>query len=698
MAVAGLPFGIEDLRPFVAVRLHEIAPPSAEVPVADRGDPVAELEDALGDFLDAFDVRGDNPYQLSANPRYRGVIPRREPDEKGLALTGIWFRRETAPQWLGARRGDVAVRDFTHHLLLVAVRHPHLAVLGTHATTRDLLSGDLEQGFCGKRQLGFVARQLEQVALERAFVGGSLRTCWLAGVHAPVATKADRKTLVGRDLRYALDPFDDQTFTYTTVVNVLPSSRAGSTPAGHRRNGRGARRDDGDRFAFRVGVAPEHRKVWTLQARDFPHLCDELHLLFDTLERARSETESDNIKFGLDILARPSARVDLAEVRHAYDVDLDLPSPVEAGGELDVGSEWARVRESWRAHGRLEVAQADEESAAFTVRIVFAGEPVQERELVPVQLTDDQIGVQMRGWQGREHHQAVHCFDTLVDVDPEARLVVRYDSGHVVRGGRIFKLGWQEVLFEGWRWAFEPDKGGLRFAADREKPPEGDGGTGLPERKAAYGWQRSLGTGTPGRTPVSLFEYVVRNVDDLFSPEGGDWYLCCDDGPGEVADFVYFEPAVGRLWLVHVKGAGSGGSNRGISVSAYEQVVAQATKNVRFLDVANLEPLLRGGQVKGYPVAACCFRNGVAGPVGNRHDLLAALSGYRRRLLDRRVIVLQPHVRRRAWRNAEQEWLDGVVPSRHNQIHRFLQLRTLLADAEVLCRKVGVRFEVWGEA
>jgi hypothetical protein len=162
-----------------------------------------------------------------------------------------------------------------------------------------------------------------------------------------------------------------------------------------------------------------------------------------------------------------------------------------------------------------------------------------------------------------------------------------------------------------------------------------------------------------------------------------------------VADFVYFEPEADRLFLIHIKAANSAEMSRKISVKAYEEVSSQAVKNLRYLEVPNLMKLLEDGA--SLPIAQACFYNTTVRPYGSRDKLLAALKAYNRRLLEKRVIVFQPHVRKSDWIAACKSWEGKAQPTPRNQINRFLQLRTLLADAEITCRKLGARFETWGE-
>jgi hypothetical protein len=72
----------------------------------------------------------------------------------------------------------------------------------------------------------------------------------------------------------------------------------------------------------------------------------------------------------------------------------------------------------------------------------------------------------------------------------------------------------------------------------------------------------------------SLFAWVARRY-------GQDWLLC-DDGAGEIADFLHLYND-GTLTAIHVKAADKASANRRIAVARFEQVVSQAEKNIRLL-------------------------------------------------------------------------------------------------------------------
>jgi hypothetical protein len=155
----------------------------------------------------------------------------------------------------------------------------------------------------------------------------------------------------------------------------------------------------------------------------------------------------------------------------------------------------------------------------------------------------------------------------------------------------------------------------------------------------------------------------------------------------EIADFIHLDdqsnPPV--LSLIHVKGAKSCKPSRDISVSAYEVVVGQAVKDVRFLDRILLEAGLEAGLE--HKIGKLVWYNG---DLRTREDMLKALSkigaSYRRC-----VVVLQPQV--------TQKKFEAVRANlAHKDIGRLKQLNTLLHGAQTSCRGVSAEFVVVGEA
>ena len=748
------PFPFEAVRPFVSVTLHriEVERQHDEPPETRTAILAEEVAEKLDGLVESFEIDADNPLNLSTGVNDLGKIATwHGGDRLGVSLTGLWFKREAAPPWLDAKLGPATVRNVANHILIVAIRVPYLAVLGTFDRARTLISDDLESGYLGARELTFHAPIIDEETLARTYIRGKARVSWLAGLHKSIATKPDAKTLMGQDLREVFEPFSDQTFTFTSVVSVLPPLKLEEgrprEPLYSFAEPQVSR--DHARYAYRVGVAPEQRRVWTLSTKDFGHFVEELNLLFDTLDLASGKRFGDDYgrhQKGFQFLGHPLPAAELRAAKHAFDVGLDLPPAVDPGNDLAIGSDIEQCRELWRAYGEIQLLEANEDGPDFRAAVLYAGERVTEFNVRPRPFADRVEPVLAERRDPDPHHDGTRCFDTLYDPDYDrgATLTIRYDSGHVIRGSRLFHLGWQDVLFDSWEWKFRPESGAQLFDATKEKPDtvkDEDAGTAkrsveLPDRKKGLGWEETLGQAI--KSPGSLFEYLVVHAESLFAPaSGAEWHLCCDDGPGEVADFIYFEPAAGRLYLIHIKAAESrlgkdkdksdadgksrdgraakGGKSssgdpaedgskkqRGLSVKAYEEVVSQATKNLRYLEVGNLAELLAKGAAAKSPIAKSSFRNG-KGPLGDRKVILQALRGYGRRPWEKKVIVFQPHVRRSVWDKAKEELRVTATPAAgggfgpQSQINRLLQLRTLLADAEVSCRRIGASFEVWGE-
>lgn len=177
----------------------------------------------------------------------------------------------------------------------------------------------------------------------------------------------------------------------------------------------------------------------------------------------------------------------------------------------------------------------------------------------------------------------------------------------------------------------------------------------------------------------SLFGWVVRHL--------ADGWLTCDDGSGEIADFVHVDPT-GVLSLVHVKRAHGHGPRRGVAVVPYQVVVAQAVKNLGFVSDP---PLLRSRlAASAAHKAYWSFGRRVA----DRADLLEALD-LRDTTSPCRVVVVQPHVSRTSYRRLAQRREDSE-PS--DDVLRLHLVESLLTSAALSVVGRGAQFVVVGSA
>ncbi|MFG1827144.1 hypothetical protein ACGFIJ_32090 [Microbispora bryophytorum] len=186
---------------------------------------------------------------------------------------------------------------------------------------------------------------------------------------------------------------------------------------------------------------------------------------------------------------------------------------------------------------------------------------------------------------------------------------IYYESGHMIDGRSIFQPQVQQQPFHHWQWA---DFTGYEIA--REKPI----GSSPAEIHSKVGLADDL----------SLFGWVVNTFSS--------GWLTCDDGPGEIADFVHIDND-GTLSLIHVKAANSSAVSRRIAVGPYEIVASQATKNL-----INLNPSRLRERLKSSPAPQpATWVEGVR--VDSREDLLDALD-CRSPRDQARIVIVQPHL------------------------------------------------------
>jgi hypothetical protein len=131
-----------------------------------------------------------------------------------------------------------------------------------------------------------------------------------------------------------------------------------------------------------------------------------------------------------------------------------------------------------------------------------------------------------------------------------------------------------------------------------------------------------------------LFAWVVARYS-----EG---WLICDDGSGEVADFVHIARN-GDLTILHVKAVGRG--RRLPSVGAYQEVVTQATKNLSYIDREVLYERLTSSTLD----APACWTDGQR--VADRSEFLEQLQNRRRGKTC--VVIVQPHVSQATYKRIE---------------------------------------------
>jgi hypothetical protein len=378
------------------------------------------------------------------------------------------------------------------------------------------------------RRFNKLYRYLPSAILRGTFAGDG-KTVWMRGVHRRRNSKADSKTLGGPRIQEVLDEDEDASFSMSAAtIDFVPA-------------------DESAVVRGRVTVSPTRSRIyWKVQVDLATFLAAAVETV-DVLDKALAGEPPEEM---FPQLAVPVA--DLADVYGAYDVSIADPDELfdapDAEGDLLERVELLRSA-FLEIHGRPD-------SAAFTAVVGHEGAEVGTLTIKPI-VRGHGFDLDAR-FSGTPSSEALarEIRDAIGDGD---LLQVYYESGHTFGEHQINVQKQTAPPFANQEFA---DFTG--YAVTREKPRvRGD---------------RAIHDNIGRDGDTSLFAWVVARYST--------GWLVCDDGAGEVADFVHLVD--GRLTAIHVKGANSASSNRRVAVEAFQEVVAQAVKNLRLLSSDSL--------------------------------------------------------------------------------------------------------------
>lgn len=398
--------------------------------------------------------------------------------------------------------------------------------------------------------------------------------------------------------------------------------------------------DDPSRTILRgaVGTTPRHSSVWFKSSADLAWFAAGLVELLTLLESV-SATASGG---ALPVLARPVD--DLTGVWGAYDVSVADPDLL-AGDNEELHAAAELLQDAFiQVHALPGSADFELDVGFGSVSGVLKGAVRGDGSIV--------IGL------AKEPTDPPPVIEIRDALQFSELLSVYYRSGHVLTDGRI----WTRQLPRGGfsRWRFE-DFGDCDIT--REKPVG----------KTSQEIHTAIGT-TGDR---SIFGWVVSHF-----PTG---WLICDDGPGEIADFLHISPA-GALSFIHVKGANSSSSLRRVAATAYEVVASQAVKNLAFTDPG----LLRNALESSPLVEPACWTDGTR--VADRSDFLDALA-MRDATDDMQVVIVQPHLSEAVYQKLGQE--RGTDPP-GDELLRLFRLEGLMLSTRSTAVAANADLEVIG--
>lgn len=498
-------------------------------------------------------------------------------------------KREASPSWL--TEGQLI--DIDHTLVVLFRRGYFVAIHGDSA-----LLGSIQSWLDTDPRPPY--RRISEGILNAAFLNeGESRSMWLRGVHSPRSSKANTSHLGGPRLQDALLHSVHSTFAIGAARSLM--------------------RPDPDLQYLRgvIGVNQAKSQIW-LQgslgpAEFFGTAADALNLI-DRITDAGISIENP-----YPILTSPTDG--LSEVRGAFDI-VALPSSEITAMGLDDPELLAAAELLQEAF--IEV-RAVPNSPSFVVDV---GEDRKIGGTLTGRLATDKRDVCLKfGLKGEPTYLSpVRKILDALELYADDLLSVYYESGHTAQYKRIYKQNIRSAPFP--NWIFLDFVG---YEISKEKPDT--------------------------KVPQEIHDRIGESGDDsLFSwvaEKFVDGYLTCDDGSGEIADFIYLSND-GDITLIHVKGAKNSSQNRKVAVSAYEVVVGQAEKNVKYLDRDTLAKRLESSPVS--KPATWTF----GARVNDRTDLRLLLGTLDSRIRFK-VLVVQPHVSKIAYDRIQREHETGTL-------------------------------------
>lgn len=511
------------------------------------------------------------------------------------------------------------------HEITVAFRKGRLIAVHLPGSIRDAF-----QTWLDKPPRPMV-RRVASSHFEQALLQGESRGLWLRGTHSRKKTKADSKNIAGSDLRQTLSAVEDQTYAMNSARSVLAATPARVALTGT------------------VGTTPTRSLVWNKPTGSLDEFAQCALELLELIEETMSVGPDGAPAFPL--LAQPV--FDLTNVWGAY--DLAVSNAAELPDDTDVTKLVAATLlesavlniegEDNSPDFRLEIGQNMCVGGVMRGRIWRTDDSAQLRLGLLGSPTDPVIAIPVR--------------DALQHTD---LLTIYYASGHTFTQGTLY---WPQVKprpFPNWEW-----KDFAGYNISKEKP--GASKWGPAEIHEAIGHDGD----------TSIFGWVRENF--------ASGWLTCDDGPGEIADFIHVDAEDLTISLIHVKGAENDSPNRGVSASAYEVVTGQAVKNAIFLDDDVLTEHLKSPPT----TSPATWSDGVRET--DRNYLLEAIAARDARSAFR-VVIVQPHVSKLIYDRFHSSALSDARPSAN--LLRLHRLENILNGGRPTMTGMGSDLFVFG--
>lgn len=458
---------------------------------------------------------------------------------------------------------------------------------------------------------------------------GDGKMLWLQGVHRQRSSKPNSKAVGGTRLQDAYDAAEDASFAVTSMrVDYVPE-----------------RPDALLRGQLTVSADKSHLSSKAMQS--FPTFMAATEEALSMIEKSiAAEAPPDPAFPGYAVREN-----NLDNVFGAYDIRVASPEELYADPRYDEGDDQRAqlLRES------LHDVTGESSSSAATVEIGEGGASSGLLTLRPVPVRG---GFELSVGFTRPPSDEKRTREVRDAIGEGDLISIYYESGHTYSGRQIARQNLTAPPFSNIEFL---DFTGCNI--QREKPN-------------GHGWQQ-IHDRINKAGDTSIFSWIVNKYKK--------GWLICDDGPGEVADFLHLDNE-GTLTAIHVKAAHSSSLSRRIAVTSFEELVSQAEKNIQRLDPDTLPTEL----LKQRVTSSACWRDGDR--VDSRTDFLNHLAT-RLRTDKTFVLLVQPHLLEPTHGRARRALEDGNPTS---DSHSLVLLDNLLYSTRRTVTSYWDDLTIWG--
>lgn len=577
------------------------------------------------------------------------IVSCKQPDNLGDGQHARIFSFELRkpPSWASSKAIDLGLENSEYHVIVIFEFCNYLGIYCSSKDIRDYVRTEIIEK----------DDSVTPVPISRLFGcfvnDDDVRMLWLANTAGASRIKPGSKVIIGDGLADALDPLDDQFFAMSAVRT---------------------RTDFGGDNQTSIGLNPYKSMVWCAQCNSWETFTNRAFELLDRLN-----TSSDDNHAPISILAYPLNT--LEGVSGPYEFLIFEADTLEDEETTQIAklirlltSEYSFEFDTSPIRGEILLRVSHNGN--------FCGSISVKPKIGKYKVSFDIEEKPEKSFKGKLS-QFCRVFN-----HPEL-IKIWFESGHTILNGMIFKTELRDMPFSRFLWSDfgeTPSRlATLNSVTFKEKPTR-DNGKG----KAIYdvtqiGMQKSL------------FCWVSKNWhcnwddEESFSKSVGgkpaSGWLYCDDGPGENADFIHIDEYKGKqvLSFIHIKSLKKPKSafslrDRKLSVGAYDVVINQAIKNIRYCDRKNLVTAIEEKIENSKKRSVWC--DGVR--IEENGDV-AFLEQVRKLTQShvKRVVVIQPHTLRGVYEKTESSKIK-------------MQLNTLLLSAQRAAASNNAEFYVVG--